>query len=57
MVKKLNFKWDEVHDIAEQLEHIKSEKLTNELDKLLSDSPADAADILRQWVSSTNDGP
>ena len=31
--------------------------LTNELDKLLSDSPADAADILRQWVSSTNDGP
>lgn len=30
--------------------------LTNELDKLLSDSPADAADILRQWVSSTNDG-
>ena len=35
LVKKLNFKWDEVHDIAEQLEHIKSEKLTNELDKFL----------------------
>jgi flagellar biosynthesis/type III secretory pathway M-ring protein FliF/YscJ len=30
--------------------------LTNELDKLLSDSPADAANILRQWISSTNDG-
>ena len=30
--------------------------LTNELDKILSDSPADAADILRQWISSTNDG-
>ena len=35
LVEKLNFKWDEVHDIAEQLEHIKSEKLTNELDKFL----------------------
>ena len=32
---KLNFKW-EVHDIAEQLEHIQSEKLTNELDKFLN---------------------
>ena len=36
LVDKLNFKWDEVHDIAEQLEHIKSEKLTNELDKFLN---------------------
>ncbi len=35
LVEKLNFSWDEVHDIAEQLEHIKSEKLTNELDKFL----------------------
>ncbi|MBD0823462.1 MULTISPECIES: metal-dependent transcriptional regulator [Aestuariibaculum] len=35
LVEKLNFTWDEVHDIAEQLEHIKSEKLINELDKLL----------------------
>ena len=35
LVDKLNFKWDEVHDIAEQLEHIQSEKLTNELDKFL----------------------
>ena len=35
LVKKLNFKWDEVHDIAEQLEHIQSEKLTNQLDKFL----------------------
>ena len=33
LVNKLNFNWDEVHDIAEQLEHIKSEKLINELDK------------------------
>ena len=31
----LNFNWSEVHDVAEQLEHIKSKKLTNELDKFL----------------------
>ncbi len=32
---KLGFSWDEVHDIAEQLEHIKSEKLVERLDKFL----------------------
>lgn len=31
----LNFKWDEVHDVAEQLEHIKSKKLINELDRFM----------------------
>jgi len=36
LVDKLNFKWDEVHEIAEQLEHIQSKKLTNELDKFLN---------------------
>jgi len=35
LVEKLNFSWDEVHDVAEQLEHIKSPKLTNELDAFL----------------------
>jgi len=35
LVDKLNFSWDEVHDIAEQLEHIESEKLIQELDKFL----------------------
>lgn len=35
LVEKLNFKWDEVHDVAEQLEHIQSEKLTRELDRFL----------------------
>lgn len=35
LVDKLNFSWDEVHDVAEQLEHIKSEKLINELDAFL----------------------
>lgn len=32
---KLNFSWDEVHDLAEELEHIYSEKLINRLDQFL----------------------
>lgn len=36
LVQKLNFKWDEVHAIAEQLEHIQSDKLTECLDEFLS---------------------
>jgi DtxR family Mn-dependent transcriptional regulator len=36
LVEKLSFKWDEVHDIAEQLEHINSDKLIEELDKFLN---------------------
>jgi len=36
LVNKLNFSWDEVHELAEQLEHIKSEKLINELDRFLN---------------------
>lgn len=35
LVEKLDFSWDEVHEIAEQLEHIHSEKLIDRLDKLL----------------------
>ena len=35
LVEKLNFNWDEVHDVAEQLEHIKSSKLIDEIDALL----------------------
>lgn len=36
LVDKLNFSWDEVHEIAEELEHIKSEKLINKLDTFLN---------------------
>jgi len=32
---KLDFTWDEVHEVAEQLEHIQSEKLIEKLDKFL----------------------
>ncbi|WP_299248917.1 metal-dependent transcriptional regulator [uncultured Lacinutrix sp.] len=35
LVEKLNFTWDEVHEVAEDLEHIQSEKLTDELDAFL----------------------
>jgi DtxR family Mn-dependent transcriptional regulator len=36
LVEKLNFKWDEVHDIAEELEHINSAELVERLDEFLS---------------------
>ncbi len=35
LVRKLDFTWDEVHEVAEQLEHIKSEKLIDKIDELL----------------------
>lgn len=34
--EKLEFKWDEVHDIAEQLEHIQSDVLMDKLDTFLN---------------------
>jgi DtxR family Mn-dependent transcriptional regulator len=36
LVKVLKFKWDEVHEVAEQLEHIRSEKLIQHIDKVLN---------------------
>ncbi|WP_348812229.1 metal-dependent transcriptional regulator [Flavobacterium maritimum] len=41
LVEKLDFSWDEVHDIAEQLEHIKSEQLINRLDDFLGNPTED----------------
>lgn len=35
LVEKLDFQWDEVHDMAEQLEHIRSDKLISRLDRYL----------------------
>lgn len=35
LVEKLGFAWDEVHEVAEELEHIQSEKLINQLDQFL----------------------
>ena len=36
LVEKLDFRWDEVHEVAEQLEHIESEQLIDRLDALLN---------------------
>jgi DtxR family Mn-dependent transcriptional regulator len=36
LVDTLNFNWDEVHDVAEQLEHIKSDQLIERLDTFLN---------------------
>jgi DtxR family Mn-dependent transcriptional regulator len=41
LVEKLNFRWDEVHDIAEQLEHIISDELINRLDDFLGNPKTD----------------
>ncbi len=35
LLEKLGYSWDIVHDIAEQLEHIKHEELADRLDKFL----------------------
>lgn len=35
LTNKLNFAWDEVHDMAEQLEHIHSDELVSRLDAFL----------------------
>ena len=41
LYEKMNFSWDEVHDVAEQLEHIRSEKLIRELDAFLGHPEVD----------------
>ena len=41
LVDKLNFKWDEVHELAEQLEHIQSKELTKRLDDFLGNPKYD----------------
>lgn len=35
LVQKMEFSWDEVHEVAEQLEHIQSQKLLDQLDRFL----------------------
>ena len=35
LVDKMGFNWDEVHEIAERLEHIESDQLINKLDEYL----------------------
>ncbi len=35
LMDKLKFKWDEVHDLAEELEHVSSDEMTKRLDAFL----------------------
>lgn len=41
LVQKLRFNWDEVHEVAEQLEHIHSSKLIQKLDEFLGHPTTD----------------
>jgi DtxR family transcriptional regulator, Mn-dependent transcriptional regulator len=41
LVEKLHFGWEEVHEIAEELEHISSKKLIDRLDEFLGFPKAD----------------
>jgi len=41
LVQQLNFSWDEVHEVAEQLEHIQSPLLIERLDAFLGHPKAD----------------
>lgn len=41
LVEKLGFNWDQVHDVAEQLEHIQSHLLIEKLDEFLGFPAAD----------------
>jgi len=41
LVNKLKFRWDEVHDIAEQMEHISSPRLINRLERFLGNPQFD----------------
>jgi DtxR family Mn-dependent transcriptional regulator len=36
LAEKMKFNWDEVHEIAEELEHIKSNLLTDRIDEFLN---------------------
>ncbi len=41
LLEKLHFTWDQVHDIAEQMEHIDSLELVNRLDDFLGNPKRD----------------
>ncbi len=41
LVQKLHFGWDEIHDIAEELEHVSEPKLIQRLDDFLGNPTAD----------------
>jgi DtxR family Mn-dependent transcriptional regulator len=60
-VKKLAFKWDEVHEIAEQLEHVISDELIDYLDRHLgyptTDPHGDSIPDAKGCFTKTNSKP
>ncbi|PQL94931.1 metal-dependent transcriptional regulator [Apibacter adventoris] len=57
LVEKMGFSWEEVHEIAEQLEHVHSDKFFEKMDKLLDypkfdphGSPIPDVDGKLEWV-------
>ena len=58
LVEKLKFEWDEVHEVAEELEHISSKKLIDSLDKFLSFPQTDPhGDPIPDDLGKFNDTP
>ncbi len=61
LVKKLEFRWDEVHEIAEQLEHVISDELIDHLDKHLgyptTDPHGDSIPDAKGQFAKTNSKP
>ena len=58
LVDKLGFAWDEVHDFAEQLEHIQGEQLTERLDDFIGNPRFDPhgdpiPDAQGKWLRRT----
>lgn len=58
LVEKMGFGWEDVHEIAEQIEHIHSEKFFNKMDEILGNpkfdphgSPIPDLDGNMQWVN------
>ena len=62
LVEKLQFGWDEVHEVAEELEHISSKKLIDKLDAYLDFPRFDPhggpiPDENGRWMYRTQIGP
>lgn len=51
LVEKLGFKWDEVHEVAEQLEHVQSRLLVDKLDQFLGYPKSDPHG---DWIPDRN---
>jgi DtxR family Mn-dependent transcriptional regulator len=53
LVEKFNFKWDQVHDLAEEMEHISSEELIDRLDEFMG-HPSTIRTATRYPIATAN---